>query len=572
MAETVGSIKYTLDLDDTKFKQGLGQAKGDVQGLGGHMHAAAGASKGLLVGLAGLTAGAVAFGGLSLKAFTESQDSIAQLDAVLKSTGKAAGVTKDQALGLASSLQSVTKFSDEAILGGENMLLTFTKIGKDIFPEATETMLNMSQALGQDVKASAIQLGKALNDPIQGVTALRRVGVTFNDEQQKVIQTMVESGDLMGAQKLILKELQTEFGGSARAAGKTFAGQMIILKNTFGDAMEAIGQGISQFLGPLIDKFREFIGAAGGAEGIINRFKMAWQALQPFMIPIVTIIVAMLVPAFVALAASVWAAISPLLPFIAIGAAVGLAIKLLIDAVGGLDVVLGALKLAWELLSPPIMQLWTVIKTQLWPALKQLWDLIAPVLMPILKVLAIVIGVTLVGGLYVAINVLKIIIQVITWLVQKIVEVINWFKNMYNSVKDTFGKIVPAIKEALSGVWDAITSPFTKAFDSVKDGVGGVVDKLKNLNPFSKHSPSLVELVTKGTTRITDLYGNMFGSIGKMSAQLTPTMPPAVSAPVLNGGNLGSPKQITVNQTNNNYNPFDLESANREMGWRLANA
>ncbi len=46
-----------------------------------------------------------------------SQDALSQLDAVLKSTGNAAGVTRDQALDLASFLQKVTKFSDEALLG-----------------------------------------------------------------------------------------------------------------------------------------------------------------------------------------------------------------------------------------------------------------------------------------------------------------------------------------------------------------------------------------------------------------------------------------------------------------------
>src|SRR3990172_8505174 len=152
-----------------------------------------------------------------------------------------AGVTADMANELANSLMGVTRFGDEAILSGENMLLTFTNIGKDVFHEATEVMLDMSQALGQDIKSSAIQLGKALQDPIQGVTALRRVGVNFTEDQQKMIESMVESGDLMGAQKFILQELQTEFGGSARAAGETFAGQLDILKNSLLNVAEGIG-------------------------------------------------------------------------------------------------------------------------------------------------------------------------------------------------------------------------------------------------------------------------------------------------------------------------------------------
>lgn len=227
------------------------------------------------VGLAASSVAVTAFGVASVKAFTESEDASAQLQAVLKSTGQVAGVTSKQALGLASSLQRVTKFSDEAILGGENLLLTFTKIGKDIFPEATETMLDMSQALGQDVKASAIQLGKALQDPILGVTALRRVGVNFSNAQRDVIKNLVETGKSAEAQRLILKELKVEFGGSAKAAGKTFAGQLEIAKNMLDDFMEVAGEGIVKVLRPMLTIFQNWFKRMGGAEGVMKALKDA---------------------------------------------------------------------------------------------------------------------------------------------------------------------------------------------------------------------------------------------------------------------------------------------------------
>lgn len=211
------------------------------------------------VGVIAAGAAVTAFGVASVKAFMESEDAIAQTNAVLKSTGGIAGVTADQVDQLASSLQKVTKFSDETIRTGENMLLTFTSIGKDIFPQATETMLDMSQALGQDVKSSAIQLGKALNDPINGVTALRRVGVKFTDAQQDVIKSLVETGKTAEAQKLILQELQTEFGGSAKAAGDTFAGKLEILKNSFNDVQEAIGKAIVDALTPFAKQLSDFV-------------------------------------------------------------------------------------------------------------------------------------------------------------------------------------------------------------------------------------------------------------------------------------------------------------------------
>lgn len=171
----------------------------------------------------------------------EAQNVQSQLNAVLKSTHGAAGMTADAINAISDSLSKVTAFDDEAIGGAQNLLLTFTSIGKDVFPQATEAILNMSQSLGQDLQSSTIQLGKALNDPIKGITALSRVGVSFTDAQKKMIEQMVKAGNVAGAQKVILKELDTEFGNSARAAGTTFAGKLAILNTQIGNVKETIG-------------------------------------------------------------------------------------------------------------------------------------------------------------------------------------------------------------------------------------------------------------------------------------------------------------------------------------------
>ena len=147
----------------------------------------------------------------------EARINLAQTQAVITSTGGAAGMTATAVAALADKLSLVTNFADDDVQSAENLLLTFTSIGKDVFPQATETVLNMSTALGQDLKSSAIQLGKAMNDPITGATALRRVGVALTAQQMEQIKTFQASGDIMSAQKIIMKELATEFGGSARA-------------------------------------------------------------------------------------------------------------------------------------------------------------------------------------------------------------------------------------------------------------------------------------------------------------------------------------------------------------------
>ena len=214
-------------------------------------------SFGSMIGTAAKWGGALtlAVGGValaSIKDAAEAEASLAQLDAVLKSTGGTAGVTRKQLTDLADGLEKTTKFSAESTQAAQALLLTFTNIGKDVFPQATRTALDMATALGGEPKDQAIALGKALNDPIKGVTALTKVGVSFTEEQKKSIKAMQEHGDMAGAQKIILAELAKEFGGSAEAAGKTFAGQLIIAKNAMGNVTETLGT-------VLLPKLTEFL-------------------------------------------------------------------------------------------------------------------------------------------------------------------------------------------------------------------------------------------------------------------------------------------------------------------------
>ena len=210
----------------------------------------------------------LAFAASAVQSAGDSQKAVAQLEAVIQSTGGAAGVTSEHAQALATQLQKITTFSDETTLATENMLLTFTNIGAKggVFDAATVTALNMATALGQDATQSAMQLGKALNDPINGITALQRVGVTFTEAQKAQIEAMMKAGDVAGALTVILNELGREFGNSAVAAGQTFPGQLVILNNKLDDVKETIGMALIPALtnivtaiGPIIDQVAGWI-------------------------------------------------------------------------------------------------------------------------------------------------------------------------------------------------------------------------------------------------------------------------------------------------------------------------
>lgn len=183
---------------------------------------------------------------------------------VIKSTGGAAGLTSDQVGNLATSLSNATGKDDEMIQSTENLLLTFTNVrnsaGKnnDVFSQASGLALDMATVMGGDAATAAMQLGKALNDPVKGVGALAKAGVSFTTQQKDQIAAMVKSGDLLGAQKIILGEVGKEFGGAAAAA----ATPMDRLKVTAGNLQEMIG-------GYLIPVFSK---AAGGLLDFMNGF------------------------------------------------------------------------------------------------------------------------------------------------------------------------------------------------------------------------------------------------------------------------------------------------------------
>jgi hypothetical protein len=216
-----------------------------------------------------VVAGAFTLIGKGLADAAESQKVFAQTEAVLRSTGTTANGTALQISEMASSLQKSTAFSDEAILSGANLLLTFKNIqnqageGNDIFDQTTQAMLDVARAMGTDASTEAIRLGKALNDPVAGISALTRVGIQFTDQQKDQIEALSQSGDLMGAQKIILAELQSQFGGSAAAYAETFAGQVEGLNNDLNDLSEEIGFAVMPAVQGLIDEFRELIPIIG---------------------------------------------------------------------------------------------------------------------------------------------------------------------------------------------------------------------------------------------------------------------------------------------------------------------
>ena len=232
--------------------------QGSVRSLGSNFAA---------VGIA--LAGAGALIAKNVEALARIETINAQTAQTIKSMGNAANISATEVEALAGQLEKLTATEAESIQEGANLLLTFRNIsnqagaGNDIFNQTTAIMVDMGRALGEDAAGSAIRLGKALNDPITGLTALRRVGVGFTEEQEAQIKALQNSGDMMGAQKVILAELQAQFGGSGAAFAQTFSGQLALMGHELGTIGEEATMAVMPALTMMIEQLRELIPVIG---------------------------------------------------------------------------------------------------------------------------------------------------------------------------------------------------------------------------------------------------------------------------------------------------------------------
>jgi phage-related minor tail protein len=244
-----------------RVKQDLGQIKGALAGVGDRARRVGKSMRNIGAGMSvGITAPMVMLGRQSLRLYDEQVKAQKAVEQAIISTGGAAKLTAPQLFKMASSLQSVTTFGDEDILQNVTApLLTFTKVSDKVFERAQANVLDMATLMKMDLKSASVLVGKALNDPVKGLSALSRTGVQFSEDQKEVIKSLVQTGDVAGAQVVILEELEKQFKGQAAAVASTDGGKLKQLSNTIGDVKEQLGEQIVPFLTPLAEKVKQAV-------------------------------------------------------------------------------------------------------------------------------------------------------------------------------------------------------------------------------------------------------------------------------------------------------------------------
>jgi hypothetical protein len=263
----------------TKSIKGLSQGASAVQGpMGGVasrisvvnslFSSGALAVTGFAAGIATLTAGAYK----SLKVFDEYQRGQLKTEALIKATGNAAGFSAKQMQDQASEVALNTLASVGGIVEAQNVLQTFKSVSGDTFKEAISLSQDMAAVFGGSAKDKALQLGKALESPKDGLNALKRSGVSFTESEKDMITAMQDVGNVADAQSFILRKLRDQVGGAGNAEAGGLSGDV--------DTM-------SQRWDELLNAWAGTSGSAGVASGWIKNIGNALKELRETIDPTV---------------------------------------------------------------------------------------------------------------------------------------------------------------------------------------------------------------------------------------------------------------------------------------------
>lgn len=546
----------------------------------------AGMAVGMGAAIAVIAAAAAGIGKVVSTGFGEAREAEslnAQLTAGIKSTGNAANVSVGELNALASSIQSYSGQTDDSIAATQSLLLRFTSIKNvgvnKIFDDATIAAADMAARLGGDAASQAQKLGRALEDPIAGTQLLARSGVVFTDQQKEQIATLQESGDLLGAQRMILDQVAVAYGGSAAAAGATFDGSLQRIKRSFEDVSQVVVQGALPLLTPILNSIATALqGMAPAAErvgGVLSSglgkaidfigpaFKELWATLGPLAQQFLQLWTT------VSPLSVIFKAIQPYLPMLlaafkqlasTVGGALGNALQTLMPALSQLAGVLaGILVQALAIIIPIIVQLvdilgpiFSQVLVALLPVITTLADvlgqlltaflplltpilgllpplaeLIASILPPVIKLFAALLVpiLELISPLLdLLIPILGFVIDVLGAVVGGVVEAITWFVNLVTGSEEASNQLATVWESVLKffdGIWKGIVGFFadgiSKAIAFVTGLPGKVLEALGNLGSLLFNSgKDLIQGLIDGA-------GSLLKNIGKFFLDMLPS-------------------------------------------------
>jgi hypothetical protein len=400
----------------------------------------------------------------------------------IKEMGNASNVTAGQVSQLSQKLGEHAGIDDDVIRKGENMLLTFGHIrnevgkGNDIFNQASATMTDYAVKFTHgDMETAAIQLGKALDNPTKGISALQRVGVSFDASEQQAIKTAMSHNDVLSAQKVILGEVNKQVGGAAAAAADP--------AQRFNVALKDLEQNVGNYLLPLLNKALSALNAGMGflgshigtiaavAKAVFRDIADAWAAaMARFRGPV----------------AAAAAAINTIVPII---------VQVFDWLAGQVRALIAVFEIEWPKISAIIQDVFEIIKPIVMLAMGIIYVTIEAVLATIefiwntwgqniitsLQIAWGIISVTIQTALNVILDVVRLALDLLTgkW-GQAWEDFKTLLSDAWEGIKVMLGLALAAITNALDAAWEGIKAAAGLAWDAFKAVITGAWDAIKS--------------------------------------------------------------------------------------------
>lgn len=441
----------------------------------------------------------------------------ARIEQIAKSTnvfGNATSQVTDRLIKLAEANEMVIATDAEVIKGVQGQLLSFKALAATAtetggaFDVATMAAFNMAAAGFGSAESNAVALGKALEDPIRGLTALRRSGTTFTAEQQEQIRVLQESGDLAGAQAIILAELESQYGGVAAAtanASEKLALAADNIKENVGGALLPIFANLVTDLIPVFDQIGEALAGsveamaptlqsiAGQIPGLIQGFipmiPLLGQIGELFLqlvaaaLPFITQVMAALMPVLQALLPvlvdAISTALQPLLDiFLSLVPALApLAAELLPMIAEAFAMMAPMIANLIVQLLPMVSDILPVLAELFLQILKAVLPLIEAVL-PVLMSLIVALAPVVIQLITAFMPLIELILPILIGLIEFLVPIIEWLAELFSMVMvKALGMFIGGIENAAAGI-STFTTFFQDTFTRIRSFFATVINSL----------------------------------------------------------------------------------------------
>ena len=409
-----------------------------------------------------------------------------------------------QTVKLASAQQKLGVIGDEVQLSGAQQLATFAK-----YPSTVNALLPaMNNLLAQQKGVNATQgdavnianlMGKVLGGQ---VGALTRVGISFDEEQEKILKFGTEEEKAATLAQVITDNV----GNMNEALAATPAGKMQQLKNTMGDLAEQVGA----TLAPVLANVADFISVK-----IVPALEKAVAFLQanPIIANIVVGITGLLAvggPLLIMIGAVV-SAVGALIPIIT---AISAPVALIAAGIAAVVAAMVALYTQSESFRSAVNQIASIMASAMKPILdaivkefgslfREIGKLIteigtglAPIfkaLVPVFKVVAKIIATVLLNPIRQIIATIRIVIAVVRTVGQIFGTifggVVKTIQGAYTKMKGAIDKIRSVLNFAniastVKGVFNTVKEAITGPISTAKEKVKGIIDKIKGIFPI----------------------------------------------------------------------------------------